>query len=630
MLWIYDIEIYQNFFSITFKNYKTKEIKQFVIFQDKNDTEEIIKFIDNPNIWLVGYNNSHFDNQLLKFMWENRFMYWEETPSNICNHIYTFAKQVVEDDWRDHMYRLPFKSLDLMKIGNLSQKSLKLAGTVFKWHKLQDLPYSWDSIILSEQVDKLLRYNLNDVEITERLAELLEGQIRLRFDVSKEYDVNAYSESDSGIANKLLEKFYEEASGIPKQKFKKWRTKRKRIGFWEVIFDDVNFRTPELNKFLDEMRKMYWYESIPFTKKKVVFNGVKYVVGVGGLHSDDKPAMYESTDNIKVIDSDIGSYYPNMIVNNNIHPAHLGDTFIKKYKEVMLQRLDAKKKAKDKTLSQADRDKYKSEADTLKIVINSTFGKLGFENHWLYDPLAMLRVTINGQLYLMMLIEHLTMKNFEVISANTDGIITLVPKEREEEYKDICRKWQDFTKFDLEYTHYKRYARTTVNDYIAITTDGDVKTKGDFNIPNVDKLHEDIFMLRRGFDRPIIAIALNEFFINDTPIKETILNHKDIYDFCTSRKTDAKFVNEYHYIKKGKAHTDQLQQSVRYYISTDGGSLYKKERKTGKMINYCVGKRVTIFNNYFDADDYNIDYAYYIQETQKMIDQIINPQLTLF
>ena len=142
MLYVYDCETYNNFFSITLKNYNTKEVKQFVIHEDRNDTEEIIKFIDNPNLWLTGYNNSHFDNQILKYMWENRFMYWEETPKNITQHIYNFVTKIIEDDHREHMYSLPFKSLDLMKIGNLYQKSLKLTGTIFKWHKLQDLPYA--------------------------------------------------------------------------------------------------------------------------------------------------------------------------------------------------------------------------------------------------------------------------------------------------------------------------------------------------------------------------------------------------------------------------------------------------------------------------------------------------------
>jgi hypothetical protein len=381
---------------------------------------------------------------------------------------------------------------------------------------------------------------------------------------------------------------------------------------------------------LDELRKTVYYPSIPFVKRQVIFDEVKYVIGVGGLHSEDTGALFKSNDNISIIDADVSSYYPSMIVNNNIYPAHLGMTFIKKYKEIIEQRIIAKDKSKDTSLPKESVDKFKLLADTLKIVVNSAFGKLGYEHHWLYDPLAMLKVTINGQLYLLMLIEQLTLKGFNVISANTDGIITEVPKSREDEYKKICGYFEGATKFSLDYTYYKTYARTSVNDYIAITEDGHIKTKGAFNVPELSKLHEDTFMLRRGFDRPIIAIALNEYFKNNTPIQKTILDHTDIYDFCTSKKTDKKFSNEFHYVKDGNACIDSLTRSVRYYISTDGGGLYKKENETKKMINYCVGKRVTIFNNYFKSDDYKIDYNYYISETQKLIDEIIKPQLTLF
>jgi len=35
------------------------------------------------------------------------------------------------------------------------------------------------------------------------------------------------------------------------------------------------------------------------------------------------------------------------------------------------------------------------------------FGKTGYDNHWLYDPATLIGVTLNGQLFLMMLIEKL-------------------------------------------------------------------------------------------------------------------------------------------------------------------------------------------------------------------------------
>ena len=46
-------------------------------------------------------------------------------------------------------------------------------------------------------------------------------------------------------------------------------------------------------------------------------------------------------------------------------------------------------------------------------------------NDYLYDPKCTYKVTINLQLCLLMLIEALELKGIKVISANTDGIVSL-------------------------------------------------------------------------------------------------------------------------------------------------------------------------------------------------------------
>ena len=220
-----------------------------------------------------------------------------------------------------------------------------------------------------------------------------------------------------------------------------------------------------------------------------------------------------------------------------------------------------------------------------------------------------------------MLIEALVLHGFKVISANTDGITTIVPKTRKKEYLEVCKNWENKTRFELEYTKYSKYVRRDVNNYLAICDDGYIKTKGVF----INKIE-----LNKGYDKPIVSIALYEYFVNNKPIKETILNHRDIHDFCIAKKIDDKFTNEFHYVKNGKAHRDILQKSVRYYVSTDGGTLLKKNENT--IIEYEANKRVTIFNEviYRPMNAYNIDYGYYINSTQKIINEIINPQLSLF
>ena len=630
-IYIFDCEIYQNYFGVIFKDPKSKEIKEFIIFEERNDFGKLIQFIDTPNIWLVGYNNYNFDNQLLNYMQKKAGEYIiTSTDSNtICSDVYNLAKLIIDnnDNYSEYKYRLSFNSIDLMKAGNLQHKSLKLVAVSLKWHKIQELPIHWGNKIKEEEVDLLRKYNLNDVEITEVLYNLLLDKLKLRYRISEKYKVDVYSESDSGIANKILEKFYSDASGMSTYEFKSMRTKRPRIPFNDIIFNKIEFQSKELQTLHEDMIGQVYYESLPFFKKSVRFDNIEYQLGVGGLHSVDQPKIFESTDKIKIIDADVTSYYPSLMINYRLYPKHLGEVFIHKYREILDRRIEAKHNGLD------------DESDALKIVLNSTFGKTIFKNHWLYDPLVGYKITINGQLFLLMLIEKLVLNGFKIISANTDGIIALVETDKEELYYKLCKEWEYETSFNLEYTKYKKYIRRDVNNYITIKENDKIKQKGIF--------HTDLD-LKKGFDKPIVSIALYEFFINNKSIKETILNHKDIYDFCTSKKTDSKFTNEFHYLKDNKHIIEKLQHIVRFYVSKEGGTLYKRSGELPKngvfmseytdvisssLISYCVGKYVTIFNDYIHKDnilDYNIDYSYYINETQKIIDQIINPQLTLF
>lgn len=620
-MWVYDIETYFNFFSATFKNYQTKEVKVFTIFEDQNNLSELLAFVKDK--WLVGYNNIHFDDQILYFLKDNEFVLaLLDDTKELTKLINDLAQDLIHGEPKRIYVKNFFKYIDLMKAGNLNQKSLKMVGTLMKWHKLQDLPLGHDAIVTKNDVDNILQYNLNDVEITEKLLSLLEPQIKLRFDISKLYNVNVHSESDSGIANRLLEKFYSEATGIDKRDFKDLRTKRPRISFRDVVFtNQIQFKTKVFEQLLESVLGHTVYDTKPFFSKSVIYGGVKYKLGVGGLHSDDKPARFEANEKEHIIDCDIASMYPQLIINNNLHPLHLDGVFIKKYNDIKLNRIKAKKEG-NHTI-----------ADTLKILLNSVYGKLKAITHWLYDPLAALRVTINGQLFVLMLIEDLVENGFKVISANTDGVVTIVPKNKETKYKEICSTWEKKTNFDLEYTYYQKYARRDVNNYVVVKEGNKVKTKGDFIYPKATEpqhLLDDPFVLRRGFDKPIIAKALTEYFMHNTPVSETIRNHKDIYDFCTSQKTGSQFENQYHTLNDNEKKVEIIQQSVRYFVSTDGGTLIKYSKENNKIINYCVGKTVTLFNDYYESDNYNIDYGYYINEAQKIIDLIDNPQLTLF
>ena len=285
------------------------------------------------------------------------------------------------------------------------------------------------------------------------------------------------------------------------------------------------------------------------------------------------------------------------------------------------------------------KDVYYTKADGLKIVINSgLFGKLGDENSFLFDLKAMYEVTINNQLYLMMLIEMLYYAGIDNISANTDGIISKVPVDMKDTFYRVCEEWEKITKFNLEYNTYEKYVCHSVNNYIGISKgysnsnkDNDakasyIKEKGLF-ITNTQ--------IDKGYKHPITSKALLAYYTDGVSIEDTIYNSNDIYDFCISIKTGADFIKEYHYVKDGEVKIEILPKNVRYYISNRGGMIMKRYTTPFKDAKGTIREYIslhskrysTIFNDYFEVDnfkDYNIDYSYYIGECYKIINEISN------
>ena len=617
MIWIYDIETFPNFFCVTFKDPKSQQIKKFIIFEEINQGEELFKFIqNNSSSWFIGYNSFYYDNQILNFLYRHSFETCMSSSEDLTKSINRLSYEIITNGSIDYKYNMPFKHLDLMKVGRY-KKSLKLLGVNLKWHKLQDLPIPPYSLVEKNQVNLILEYNLNDVLITEQLYYHLKDSIKFRHELSQIYELDLYNESDTGIADKILEKIYSESTGLSPRSFKGLRTERKFVKFDWVVFKDIHFDTIELDTLLESVKSHTYYKDQPFFSKKITFANKTYKMGIGGLHSEDDPKLFEEDEHTCIVDADIGSMYPTTMINNRLAPEHLGGKFLKNFTKIRNDRLEEKEKG----------NKTKSEG--LKLIMNSAIGKTLNKYSFLYDPLVNLQITVNGQLYILMLIEKLVKNGFEIISANTDGITALVKRNKLNEYYKICKDWENQHRYSLEYVYYKKYICRDVNNYLAIREDGSVKEKGVFTKTIAKKFNNSTDPLSRGWNKPIVSKALFEYFVNNIPIEDTIKNCTDIYDFCIAKKIDEKFTNEYHSIKNGQYTKDILQKSIRYYVSTNGGNLFKVDYKTGDTENYEVNKKVTIFNDYFEGN-YHIDYGYYINSAQKIIDEIINPQLTLF
>lgn len=261
----------------------------------------------------------------------------------------------------------------------------------------------------------------------------------------------------------------------------------------------------------------------------------------------------------------------------------------------------------------------------LKIVINSIYGKFGFENGPLYDRLATLQVTINGQLMILMLCEELELNNIHVISANTDGIMVKVYNKDKELFDDITKRWQEITKMSADSDILHCLIARDINNYTALfrtEKKGIRKLKTEFKgAMNPDMYRVD---LQKGYDKPIIAKAVYEYFINKVPIMTTLQNATNILDFCSTQNVGRQFHVEETKVVNGEFTRIVCQRYVRYYISTKGYSIEKVHNITGARSRMAAGVKVQVLNTLDDKDIAlrDIDYGYYYRECMKIIDPI--------
>lgn len=627
---------------------------------------------------LFGFNNSGYDDYMIKgfLMNFNRF----DSTKYLIEWLYNLSKRIVSlQGDRDAFYndkeieliknyRLPYASVDLQRVYGLHAatvntdketgerikfgKSLKQTSINLKWHELLDfrlpsideeeyntywikqpniknltidevnklITNDFDRYVLPKYVEEMLHYNKNDVFLCCEMVRQKPDEVKLRYSISNAFGINVLCSARANIADKLTTKFYADMSGLRPKQFIKERTERTRLSFKKIIFPHIKFKTKQLQDMLAEMMQV----SITRTNKdafskEIEFYGTKYTLATGGIHSQDPPRVCKSDENFVYIHHDYTSYYPSIMISYNVYPKHLD-------RGVFVKMLDYLKQTRVKCKHTKDEDKHiikgvpnKIGAEALKIVINSIYGKLGSETFFLYDRFAQMQVTINGQLMTMTLIEELELNGIHVISANTDGIVIRLPRDKFNLYKEITDRWNKTNKMDADYEEYNIIVSRDINNYFDIQTDGSVEFKGALDPKQYLK------DLKKGYDAPIVAKAVYEYFVNNTPVMETLRNHKDILDFCKTQNVGKQFDVIYGVVEDYKIKFVHSQSHVRFYVSNKGVSIQKEHKTTGKRTKLAGGKPVIILNSLDDKsiEERNINYAYYYDECYKIIDPIM-------
>lgn len=614
-VFVFDTECYINFWYCAFKHLKSGKVVAFEQSPDyRLNTTKLLWML--WRFCLVGFNSRNYDLPMIALAIKGASCEQLKQASDFIikesNTPFSFEKKYAVKIGN-------FNHIDLIEVAPL-QGSLKLYAGRLHCERMQDLPFAEDHILTAEDAAIIRPYCCNDLSNTELLFNELAPEIQLRVEMSQEYGVDLRSKSDAQVAEAVINSELQKVLG--------YYPRKPTIAEGTILQYNVppfiSYRSQQLNDIL-EIVKAARFEldglGSPIMPKALEKLTVKlgnsvYKLGMGGLHSNEKQIGHVATDEIIIADNDVESFYPRIILNQRLFPPHLGEAFLTVYENIVNTRIHAKaqaakaKKAGDKTAAK----KWKTIADSLKITINGSFGKLGNKYSTLYAPQLMLQVTITGQLVLLMLIEMLDNVGIDVISGNTDGIVSKYHKSRHAEVRAIIAEWERQTNFKTEETRYTAVYSRDVNTYIAVKEDGGdnearffderlgCKTKGAFS-ERGSALNS---ILSKNPETLICIDAVLAFIKNGAPIEKTVKECRDIRRFVSVKNVKGG----------GEKNGTYLGKVVRwYYPKGEAGCI--SYVLSGNKVGKTDGARPLMdLPNEFPND---VNYEWYINEAKEML-----------
>ena len=468
-----------------------------------------------------------------------------------CEELYGMSQQIIVEGKRHwQMYKGAVREMkwsdhiDLIEPAPDVRCGLKLYGARLFSKRLWEYDVDWDKPLKKKDMKGLNKYCENDLILTWDLYNKIEPSIKLRERMSKQYGIDLRSKSDAQVAEAVI---ISELGGDARKP-----SVKKTVEYTPPKF--IKFKSPELRKLTKKLSSFVFDVNQEngkpvnpdWLKDTVIRLGeAQFQVGLGGLHSMEKSVTVVSDKKNVMRNADVASFYPRIIINSKLFPPQLGKAFIKVYNHIVETRLKAK------------REGDKGTAESLKITINGSFGKFGSKYSKLYASDLLLAVTFTGQLSLLMLIERLELAGIPVVSANTDGVEYLCPRNKVDVAYRIITRWEKVTGYTMENDEYVSLHARDVNNYIAKYKDH-VKSKGAY------KRIDDMPILKKSPQTPICFTAVRDFIEHGTPIKKTIRKCKDVSQFASARV-----------VRGGASYNgDKVGKTVRWYYNRSGMAMH--------------------------------------------------------
>jgi hypothetical protein len=627
-LTFFDLETYRDYFLCKFLHDETDTFEEYAMFPGMPlNRLAIIRILMTRTI--IGFNSANYDCPILSYALAGATNQQLKDANDLI-----ITRGLKPWEFRDQFgVQMPEYTdhVDISEVLPGVKISLKAYGGIIHAPTIQDLPIDPSASIAITDRMPMSKYCGNDLTTTKALywVAVKQGRIALREFITNDIGIDVRSKSDAQISESIFR---------AKLPFKPQRVSvPNNHQFCYKMPTCVQFITPELQ----EVQRIA--ATAPFTvldKDQAtsdvddlgnpIKSGIKmhadiakirvrhlgssvYKFGAGGLHSQESSISHYADAEHELMDSDVASLYPSLILQQGLNPPAIGPAFQQIYRIIYDERLSAKDKAgllkkeiKKLKAQGVDFDAIQREFELTdgknqsgKTSLNGAYGKLGSKYSFLFAPELLIQVTLSGQLYLLMLIEALELNGIHVLSANTDGIVTRTPLALRDRRDAIMTEWMRQTGLVLEHQQYRSIHFRDVNSYIAVTLDGDAKRKGIFTPPGVGSSPSG----SKAPNREICYDAVVERVLRGTPIENTIYRCTDIRKFVSVRnvkggckEAQSKVVRWYY----GRGVTDSL-----HYKSNDN----MVADSTGAVLAMTLPERLP-------AD---IDYEYYVRHANEVL-----------
>lgn len=624
---VFDIEVLKNVFTCTCKNTDTKQITVFEISPRRVDIQGLVTFF-YENYYFVGYNNIHYDNPILNYiiMLYNKHYFNSYSTRELTESIFRMSQLVIDknsdfDLWKEYKYARNFLSIDLLTMlySKALRVSLKEMQVTMQYKNVEEFVVDWHQDLPEKDIDRLISYNINDVESTEELLYRCKDLLELRIETEKDFGLPCLSLDRVNLGDRLLQLKVMEKTGLNKKQLENMKSPADYVDLEKVIFPWIKFESPILQKKLTDMKNQH--NVSPGRKGYIntfIFGEMKVTIGVGGIHGDNGTCIIKPNEDELLLDSDVNSLYPSLMRMYHLYPPKLKNVLGQIFPQIIDDRLEFK------------RTGQKNKNETYKYMLNGVSGKMQDETSWLFSPFTVMQVRINGQLLLLMLAERLLKLGCKLYQINTDGILYKLKKSKYEELQQVLKEWEKLTMLTLETEEFTQFYQLAINDYFGVEPNNKIKKKG-FFLTDIE--------LGKGLTPKIIPEAIINYFVHNIPVEDTIKSCKDICKFLQAEKTGKQWTVEYN---------EQIQQRInRFYVSNSGYYLWKWKLDDAGKKSYQIMLKdhgVRLHNKFYSDEDlqwkysqgetfqsiYDIDYQYYINQCIKVIEKLKPKQLNLF